>query len=56
MFVIINKEGELMDLEQNKIKVNADFILMTFQIIGSIAQRLEVSYWEYKKNKYKIKN
>ena len=33
-----------MDLEQNKIKVNADFILMTFQIIGSIAQRLEVSY------------
>lgn len=47
---------KLMDLEQNKIKVNADFILMTFQIIGSIAQRLEVSYWEYKKNKYKIKN
>ena len=46
---------KLMDLEDNKIKVNADFILMAFQIIGGIAQRLENSYWEYKKNKYKIK-
>jgi len=46
---------KLMDLEDNKIRVNADFILMAFQIVGGIAQKLETSYWEYKKNKYKMK-
>ena len=45
----------LMDIDDNKIKVNADFILMTFQIVGGIAQKLETCYWEYKKNKYKMK-
>jgi hypothetical protein len=44
-----------MDIDDNKIKVNADFILMTFQIVGGIAQKLETCYWEYKKNKYKMK-
>ena len=42
-------------LENTKIKVNSEFILMAFQIIGSIAQKLEASYWVYKKNKYNIK-
>lgn len=52
----IQKElKNLMDLEDTKIKVNADFILMAFQIVGGIAQKLETSYWEYKKNKYKMK-
>ena len=46
---------KLMDLENTKIKVNSEFILMAFQIIGSIAQKLEASYWVYKKNKYNIK-
>jgi len=46
---------KLMDLEDTKIKVNSDFILMAFQIVGEIAQKLETSYWEYKKNKYKMK-
>ena len=30
-----------MDMDDNKMKVNADFILMTIQIVGAIAQKLE---------------
>jgi len=39
----------------NKITVNEDFLDMCFKLFGDIASQLEKSYWEYKKNAFKIK-
>lgn len=46
---------KVLDLDKNKIRVNPDFIFMSFQIIGEIVQNLEKSYWKYKKAKYKMR-
>ncbi len=46
---------KVLDLDKNKIRINAEFISMAFQIIGEIAQNLEHAYWKYKKSKYNIK-
>ncbi len=35
---------KVLDLDKNKIRVNHDFIFMSFQIIGEIVQNLEKSY------------
>jgi hypothetical protein len=46
----------ILELDKNKIRVNADFILMSFKIIGEIVSDLEKAYWVYKREKYKIKD
>ena len=39
----------------NKVTVNEEFLDMCFSLFGGIASQLETSYWEYKKNAFKIK-
>lgn len=46
----------ILELDKNKIRVNADFISMSFKIIGEIVSDLERAYWVYKREKYKIKD
>lgn len=45
----------VLELDKNKIRINSDFILMSFRLIGDIVTNLEKSYWKYKRKKYKIK-
>ncbi len=45
---------ETLGKQKHKITVDEEFISMTFEIIGEIAQEFEKAYWEYKKEKFKI--
>ncbi len=46
--------AETLGEQKHKITVDEEFISMTFEIIGDIAQEFEKAYWDYKKEKFKI--
>lgn len=40
---------------KSKVTVNEEFLEMCFSIFGKLAYKLEASYWDYKRNLFKIK-